>query len=209
MPSLNLFIHPTDFLYMLWPTPTPVPAAPLVTGYRLRYFVEADAGAYCALVNLDRWEDTGWRCSEYSLRDMRIRAVPRGFFVIEAADGALVATAIARHRPDADTYYFPDGGEVCLVFVHPAHRRQGLGQAVTTATVQRLQEIGYQNIYLNVMDQRLPALQLYFTLGFQPLLYNAGVMARWRQICTTLGHPFAAAQWPQQVHLADEGNNSA
>lgn len=209
MASLNLFTQPPDFLYMLWPASQPPPMVTLPAAYRLRRFTEADADAYCALVNLDRWEDTGWRCREYSLRDMRIRAVPRGFFVITAADGALVSTAIARHRPDADTYYFPDGGEVCLVFVHPAHRRLGLGQAVTTATVQRLQEIGYQNIYLNVMDQRLPALQLYFALGFQPLLYNAGVVARWRQICTTLGQPFAAVHWPQQAHLADERNNPA
>lgn len=207
MSSLNRFPPPTDFLYMLWPHAMAAPAAPLAAGYRLRTFVAADADAYCALVNLDRWADTGWHCRAYSLRDMRMRAVPRGFFVVEAADGALAATAIARHRPDADTYYFPDGGEVCLVFVHPAHRRRGLGQVVTTATVQRLQEIGYQNIYLNVMDQRVPALRLYFTLGFQPLLYRQAVIDRWRQICAHLGRPFVDAQWPQQAQGTDEGSN--
>jgi len=206
MPSLPLFTSPA-LLYMLWPPAKPASTVALPVGYRLRHFGEADAEAYCALVNLDRWEDTGWRCREYSLREMRMRAVPRGFFVVEAADGALVATAIARHRPDADTYYFPEGGEICLVFVHPAHRRRGLGQVVTLATVQRLQEIGYQNIYLNVMDHRLPALRLYFSLGFQPLLYRAEVGARWQQICTNLGRPFVDAQWPQQAQGIAAGSN--
>ncbi len=131
---------------------------------------------------------------------MVIRAVPRGFFVVEATNGALVATAVARHRPDADTYDFPDGGEVCLVYVHPDQRRHGLGKFVTAAAVQRLQAIGYRNIYLNVADGRLAALRMYLTLGFTPLLYHEGVLARWQQICANLNWPFDAG-WPQAALL--------
>lgn len=200
MPSVQLFARVDDLLYMLWPASQAAPTSALAAGYHLRYFVEQDAEAYCALVNLDRWEDTGWRCREYSLRDMVIRAVPRGFFVIEATNGALVATAVARHRPDADTYDFPDGGEVCLVYVHPDQRRHGLGKFVTAAAVQRLQAIGYRNIYLNVADGRLAALRMYLTLGFTPLLYNEGVLARWQQICVNLNWPFDAG-WPQAALL--------
>lgn len=198
MPSVRLFSRADDFLYMVWPPQQATPAISLAAGYHLRYFVEHDAEAYCALVNLDRWEDTGWRCREYSLHDMVIRAVPRGFFVVEAADGTLVATAIARHRPDADTYDFPDGGEVCLVYVHPDQRGQGLGKFVTAAAIQRLQAIGYRNLYLNVADGRLPALRMYLTLGFTPLLYNEGISARWQQICANLHWPFSE-RWPHGV----------
>ena len=198
MPSVRLFSRADDFLYMLWPPQQVAPTVALAAGYHLRYFVAPDAEAYCALVNLDRWEDTGWRCREYSLHDMVIRAVPRGFFVVEAADGALVATAIARHRPDADTHDFHDGGEVCLVYVHPDHRGHGLGKFVTATVIQRLQAIGYRNLYLNVADGRLPALRMYLALGFTPLLYNEGISARWQQICANLNWPFGD-QWPHAV----------
>jgi mycothiol synthase len=131
---------------------------------------------------------------------MLVRTLPVGLLLVEhEASGALVATVGARHRPDADDYYFPFGGEISLVFVHPAHRRRGLGRAITAAALMRLIEIGYQNIYLNTTDERLPALRLYLTMGFVPFLYEEDLMERWQKICAELAWPFTPDRWPSTL----------
>jgi len=190
-----------DYLYMVWPQDRPAAPAPtLPPAYQWRYFAPADAQAYCALVNLDGWRDAQWQCSERSLRYMIDRALPDGFFLVEhCASRTLVATAMARHRPDANTYYFPCGGEICLVFVHPDHRQQGLGCAMTAAVLNRLRAIGYPTIYLNVIDGRLSAIRLYLAMGFVPLLYTPSISARWQAICTQLQWPFTPDEWPHQI----------
>lgn len=209
MPSITTLSFSTESLYMVWPqtqeTTPPVTVPPV---YRLRYFQDEDAQAYCALVNLDGWRDARWSCTPYTLRHMVERALPKGFFLVEhSATGALVATATARHRPDADSYYFPYGGEICLVFVHPDHRRLGLGRAVTAAALGRLLEVGYSNIYFNVMDERFPALRMYQQMGFLPLLYTEAVAARWQTICTRLHWPFTPEAWPQTIPGAEQDDS--
>lgn len=191
-----------NFLYLVWAQTQMAepPSVTLPTGYTLRYFRDGDEAAYCALVNLDGWRDSGWRCTRGVLEEITVRVVPRGFLLVEeTATKTLVATALARHRPDADTYYFPYGGELSVVFVHPDHRRRGLGRAVTAAAVGRLMEIGYSSIYLNCMDGRLPALRMYLEMGFVPLLYNEVLVKRWQEICTHLNWPFTPEQWPHQM----------
>jgi len=202
MPSITVFTIPVPMLYMVWPrhllaAPPPVNLPP---GYTLRPYQDADAKTYCDLVNIDGWADAGWRCNEKTLRHLLVRALPAGFFLVEHSEsGALAATAIARHRPDADTYDFPYGGELSLVFVHPDHRRQGLGRAVTAAVTNRLLAMVYQTIYLNVMDERLPAIRLYLTMGFVPLLYEAGMAENWQELCTEMNWPFTPEAWPSAV----------
>jgi mycothiol synthase len=208
MPQVTIFTIPIPTLYMVWPQ-TSAPAPPTVAlpaGYRLRPYTAADADAYCDLVNIDGWADAGWRCHEKTLRSMLTRTLPAGLLLVEhEASGALVATAAARHRPEADDYYFPFGGEISLVFVHPDHRRQGLGRAITAAALMRLIEIGYQHIYLNTTDKRLPALRLYLTMGFVPFLYEEDLMERWQEICAELNWPFTPEQWPSTL-VSDEAD---
>lgn len=197
MSSFSVLTIPYHLLYMVWPAAQTPPALQLPAGYQLRSYRDEDAAAYCQLVNLDPWRDSGWRCTERALADLIVRTLPGGFFLVEhAASGALVATATARHRPDADTHYFAWGGEICLVYVHSDHRRRGLGRAMTLAALQRLFEVGYANIYLNVMDERLPALNMYLSLGFTPLLYTPEVTGRWQEICAELKRPFTPEVWP-------------
>jgi mycothiol synthase len=124
--------------------------------------------------------------------------------VQEDATGTLVATAMARHRPDAEDYDFPYGGELSLLFTHPDHRRQGLGYAVTAAVLTRLMEVGYPNIYLTTMDGRLPALRLYLRMGWLPFLPDdlaeAKLEERWQKVCAELTYPFTPAQWPRTAN---------
>lgn len=207
MADLGILTTLDAYLYMIWPKDrvVAVPTCVLPPAYQWRYFQAADAQAYCDLVNLDGWRDAQWQCTARSLRYMIDRALPDGFFLVEhGASRTLVATAMARHRPDANTYYFPYGGEICLVFVHPEHRQQGLGRAVTAAVLTRLLAIGYPTIYLNVIDGRLSAIRMYLRLGFIPLLYTPDVTVRWQTICAQLNWPFTPDTWPQQLTGSQE-----
>lgn len=56
----------------------------------------------------------------------------------------------------------PEGGVIDEVAVHPAHRRKGLGEALTRAAVRSL---GHRTITLIVLDDN-PARRLYERLGF-------------------------------------------
>lgn len=51
--------------------------------------------------------------------------------------------------------------------VHPAHRRQGLGELLMLQVMHDLQEEGYQQVWLEVNSQNPPAIRLYQKLGFE------------------------------------------
>jgi ribosomal protein S18 acetylase RimI-like enzyme len=202
MPRFDPYAIMRSPLYMLWPAEplAAPPAVTLPTQYRLRPYRSGDDNAYCDLVNLDGWADSGWHCQERTLRTMLYRTLPAGLLLVEeVTGGALVATAAARHRPDGDYYFFPFGGEISVVFVHPDHRRRGLGCAVTAAAVTRLIAAGYSTIYLSTMDERQPAIHLYLSMGFVPFLYEDDQPARWQAICARLGRPFTPEAWPADI----------
>jgi GNAT superfamily N-acetyltransferase len=63
-------------------------------------------------------------------------------------------------RGDRNTYIF-------LLYVHPNHRRKGLGTALMTQAEQWTKLRGDRQITLQVFQQNAPALSLYQKLGFQ------------------------------------------
>lgn len=71
------------------------------------------------------------------------------------ADHGDVAGYVLTSRP-------PEGGVIDEVAVHPAHRRKGLGEALTRAAIRNL---GDRTITLVVLDDN-PARRLYKRLGF-------------------------------------------
>ncbi|MDE0661422.1 MAG: GNAT family N-acetyltransferase [Gammaproteobacteria bacterium] len=74
---------------------------------------------------------------------------------LAVADNDDVAGYVLTSRP-------PEGGVIEEVAVHPAHRRRGLGEALTLAAIASL---GDRTITLVVMDDN-PARRLYERLGF-------------------------------------------
>ena len=53
------------------------------------------------------------------------------------------------------------------VVVHPTHRRQGLGKAVSSAVTSALIDDGFGRIVLNVRNDNLPAFRVYERLGYE------------------------------------------
>ncbi len=167
-------------------------AATVPAGYRLRtYRFFDDDTAFIALLNAAGFES--W--TQETLANARQKALPNGIFVAEhIEDGSLVATAMATHNP-SDLH--PFGGELGWVGTDPAHRGLGLGTAVCAAATERFRLAGYRRIYIKTDDWRVPAIRIYFNLGYVPFLFAPGMAERWRAVCEQAGRPFAPEQWPR------------
>ncbi len=168
---------------MVWPERLlgSPPAVELPEGYRLRQYTDADADAYLALMQM-----AGFRTWDREQLAKTLPSVlPGGFFLAEwKATGALVATAMARHRPIEG---HPNGGELSWVGADPDHKGKGLGAAVCAAVVARFLQAGYRDIYLLTDDWRLAAIEVYLRLGFEPLLFCEGMAERWAKVLAQLG----------------------
>lgn len=121
----------------------------------------------------------------------RDRVLPNGCFVAaERAIDAVVGTCSATHNTDAGVHYFPFGGEIASLVVARAHRREGLGRALTAASTRRLLDGGYDSVRVGVDPERTAALSLFLAAGYAPCLVSDGDVGRWRDVFDELGVPF-------------------
>jgi len=200
--------RPQAQLQMVWPerllaSPPHVLVPP---GYAMRQFAPSDADVYLALM-----AKAGFKSWDHEQIEKVLPSVlPGGWFLVEhAATGRLVATAMARHRPQVshlqlahsghvrieDATPHPDGGELSWVAADPEHKGKRLGMAVCAAVVARFLDAGYRRIYLLTDDHRLAAIRVYLALGFEPFLarddpstsLRAGMAERWQEILKQLG----------------------
>lgn len=181
---------PPQLLEMVWPedrlsAPPPVTVA---DGYLLRQYRPEDHDAYQALLAsadmavcpLDYWEK---------------HLLPGGFFLIEhAATGELAAACFASHHPAPR---HPRGGNFGWLATSPAHAGKGLGRAASAAVTARLVAGQYRRIYLETHDFRAPAIRIYLSMGWVPLLYAPEMASRWEAICEQIAWPFTPEAWPR------------
>lgn len=189
--------HNLPCLYLLWPgcLLSEPPRADIPEGYISRSYVDGDDVALHRLL-----ESEGWNLTEKEWQDYKDRILPNGLFLIFHTDtNGLVATAGAVHNPNPGRYYFPFGGELGYLLVHPEHRRKRLGSTVSARVVQRFISAGYENIRVCVQGFRLAASKTYLRLGFVPLLDAEDRYLRWQKICEQLDWPFEPDKWPKSL----------
>ena len=147
-------------------------------GYGLRTFRPGDEDAWLELLlsgAFGAWTRTRL---DLMLGHPHVR-VPRG--------GIFFATVDDRPVGTASTYLHPvdDGGidpELGWVVVAPDHRGRGLGRLVCRTVLQFIGRLGYEHAYLLTDDFRLPAIQTYLKLGFEPALVDPSHPERWAAI---------------------------
>ena len=153
----------------------------LPAGYTLRTFRDGDEDAYAELFRL-AWPDEG------TLPHTRRHALPGGFVVIEhAASGQLVASCVA-FEPESPGHQ--GDGSLGWLVVDPQHGGRGLGSHVAATVTNRLVREGYARPWLGTEDDRLAAIHIYLSLGWQPHLYTVGMDERWREIFARLGRMY-------------------
>ena len=92
-------------------------------------------------------------------------------------DGVIIATATAVEKD-----IFPGEGWFRMVGTHPEARGLGAGKLVTTAALHSLAARGYKSVVLSTDDERIPAISLYLSLGFEPIYTHESHKGRWEKV---------------------------
>ncbi len=77
-------------------------------------------------------------------------------------------------------------GVLDFVVTHPDHRSRGLGRATCTAVSKFFIDLGCKSVSLLTDDWRLPAIYLYLSLGFKPVMNRIDMPERWATIYKNL-----------------------
>ena len=127
---------------------------------------EADLADAIALSTGEGWNqtDADWR--------RLLRLAPGGCFVARA-EGRLVGTVTT-------TIYDRTLAWIGMMIVHPASRRQGIGEALMTRALEHLDGAGIACVKLDATPAGLP---LYLRLGFEEDV----LFERWMGLATTAG----------------------
>ena len=120
---------------------------------------------------------------------------------VVAFEGGIVASTFASRMP-AERVSPVTGtpgeprreGVLDYVATHPDHQGRGLGRATCTAVSRYLAAQGCEMVSLLTDDWRLPAIHLYLSLGFEPVLNREDMPERWARVRAELeGHGYADA----------------
>ena len=96
-------------------------------------------------------------------------------------NGKAVATVTAVEKAE-----FPGEGWFRMVGVDPECRGRGLGKLITLAALQSLAARGYKSAVLSTDDERVPAIRLYRSIGFEPLITHESHPERWEKLMPLL-----------------------
>src|SRR5215471_2033102 len=182
-------------MYMLWLRGRSAPALPPIpAAYNLLTIASEEIDKARPVIEMDGpLGDGAWS-------RFRNSVVPDGMFVMEErASSAWVGTISAVHNPAATRFYFPGGGELGYLLGAPEHRRRGLGAALITAALRRLHHGGYRHIFLGVQSWRLPAIQAYLRVGYQPFIHAPELVPRWESVFAALGEAPHKSEWPTRL----------
>jgi len=92
-------------------------------------------------------------------------------------DGKDIATTTAVEKDS-----FPGEGWFRMVGVDPDSRGIGAGKLIALAALHSLAERGYKTVVLSTDDDRIPAINLYYRLGFRPIFTHESHAERWAKI---------------------------
>ena len=151
-----------------------MPEPVLPPGYELRGYLPGDENSWIETINTGEFGslwDRGY-FEEYIRGPERMECSR-----LVNMDGQVVAATFASVEEGASEL-----GRVDFVVSRPEFRGLGLGRAVCTEVVRSLIEKGYANVMLYTDDWRLPAIGLYFSMGFQPRTDREDMPERWEQI---------------------------
>lgn len=172
-------------LFLRRPDLAGLPPLELPEGYTLRPAVDADADALADLLHaaFPEMEWTPALARERLLDDATVRTV---FLIVH--DGVPVATASVRLL----SYAYPGSGYIHWVGASPLHRGKRLGYLVSLATLHEFARLGCRDAILETDDWRLPALKVYFALGFRPEHRHPTHAARWENLKESLAQYFTS-----------------
>lgn len=183
-----------NLLEMIWPkhldaSRNPIP---LNESYRIRQYEDTDRAKYFKLLEIS---EMGQCPLEYWEKFI----LPNGFFLVEhIPSGDIVGACFASHQ-SRERHKF--AGNLGWLAVDPGHRGNKIGVLLVNSVVNRLQQAGYERIYLETHDFRLPALKIYIDAGWVPFFYADEMNKRWKAIYEKLNKEFRPQKFSEySVH---------
>lgn len=171
---------------MVRPNLRDVPQHALPAGFRWRWYQLGDEALWVAIHEVaDRYNVTTPAVYEKAFSAYSDALPDRQVFILDN-DGHAVATATAW----LDDMGMGDGyGRVHWVAIVPAQQGQGLARPLLTTVCNRLVERGHARAYLDTSTLRIPAINLYLSFGFVPLIQGDDDRQLWAGIHDRLKYP--------------------
>ncbi len=170
-------------LRMRRPTLADLPPVVMPPPYRLRTYRTGDETAWLEIMRATigpSWTAQRWEADVIG----RPQFDPAGLFFAEHGQ-TIVGSACAWRLVPAKRV----SGYVHMVGVSPAYQGHKLGYWLTLSTLHYFHRAGLRDAILDTEDHRLPAIELYLRLGFEPLPTHATHLGRWHEILRELGRP--------------------
>ena len=163
-----------------------LPDVALPDGYTMRAYRSGDESSWAETLQACGFED--WNNVEVLayLEDPERR---QGSRVVEYNGRVVAATFASRNTHDAPDTIVPEGignpqeeGVLDFVVTHPDHRGRGLARATCTEVSKFFVYIGCKSVSLLTDDWRLPAIHVYLSLGFKPVMNRNDMPGRWAAV---------------------------
>ena len=167
------------------------------SGYALRPFRVCDEVTLAHTLQAVGFRDWGVDRVLDALADADRRA---GSAVVEFQGRIVASTFASRMAPDRTSPVTGKPGDprregvLDYVATHPDHQGRGLGRATCTSVSRYLVEQGCEMVSLLTDDWRLPAIHLYLSLGYEPVMNREDMPERWAGVRRELekhGHAHA------------------
>ena len=163
-----------------------LPDVALPDGYVMRSYRSGDESSWAETLQACGFED--WNSTEvrtYLEDTERLE----GSRVVDYEGGVVAGTFASRNTDDASDIIVPGGigspqeeGILDFVVTHPDHRGRGLARATCTEVAKFLVYLGCQSVSLWTDDWRLPAIHVYLSLGFKPVMNRNDMPGRWAAV---------------------------
>ncbi|MCY3895364.1 MAG: GNAT family N-acetyltransferase [Chloroflexi bacterium] len=166
-----------------------MPDAGVPAGYTLRPYREGDEVTLAAALQAVGFRDFGVDRVLDTLADSDRRT---GSALVEFEGGIVASTFASRMASDQVSPVTGKPGEpqrqgvLDYVATHPDHQGRGLGRATCTAVSRYLVAQGCEIVSLLTDDWRLPAIRLYLSLGFEPVMNREDMPERWSVVINEL-----------------------
>ena len=166
-----------------------MPDVVIPAGYALRTYREGDEVTLAETLRSAGFVD--WDVARVLgyLEDADRRA---GSAVVEQGGAIVASTFASRMSSGSVSPVTGKSGEpwreglLDYVATHTDHQGRGLGRATCTAVSRYLVNQGCETVLLFTDDWRLPAIHLYLSLGYRPVMHRSDMPERWAQVMDEL-----------------------
>ncbi len=164
-----------------------LPDVPLPAGYAMRAYHPGDAASWADTLRKSdfvTWDEAQvLQFLEVPERREGSRLVEHGGRVVAATFASRISN---RPMPPAVAADASEEGVLDYVVTHPDHRGRGLGRATCTEVCRFLVSRGCKAVSLNTDDFRLPAIHVYLSMGFRPVMNGRDIPERWAAVYDNL-----------------------